>query len=67
MNDNKRVEICAICNAEYVGWGNNAYPFPGRCCDVCNAKYVIEARIDRLRVQAKQDALEFAAKHRRVK
>jgi len=40
-----RRKTCSLCKCEYVGWGNNAAPFPGRCCDGCNANKVIPARI----------------------
>jgi len=35
---------CSICGKEYEGHGNNAHPYPGRCCDECNTKHVIPAR-----------------------
>lgn len=41
--------ICAICGKENEGWGNNPYPvktnYEDRCCDDCNTKFVIPARI----------------------
>jgi len=37
--------ICSITGKPYEGYGNNAYPFPGRCCDEANLKYVIPARL----------------------
>lgn len=36
---------CSICNEQYEGYGHNARPFEGRCCDDCNFEYVIPARI----------------------
>ena len=34
---------CSICNSEYTGWGNNAWPInDGRCCDGCNGLVLIE-------------------------
>lgn len=37
---------CSICGKEYTGWGNNARPVNnGRCCDECNTKVVIPARM----------------------
>lgn len=36
---------CSICGIEYNGYGNNAYPFEGRCCDEANSMYVIPARV----------------------
>jgi hypothetical protein len=37
--------ICSICRTNYQGWGNNAYPYPGRCCDSCDAECVVPARL----------------------
>jgi hypothetical protein len=37
--------ICSICHLPYGGFGNNAYPFTGRCCDDCNATVVIPERL----------------------
>jgi hypothetical protein len=31
---------CSICHGSFEGWGNNAAPFPGRCCDDCNAEVI---------------------------
>ena len=49
-------KICCICGKEFTGWGNNPDPvtdengnlFPedARCCDECNAMYVIPARLE---------------------
>ena len=46
---------CSICSrglAEMAvhAWkdGNNAAPYPDRCCDECNLLYVIPARIARI-------------------
>ena len=37
---------CCICGKEFVGYGNNAETIrKGICCDVCNSKYVIPARV----------------------
>jgi hypothetical protein len=45
---------CSICNAQTRQWapqcwGNNADPYPGRCCDDCNQAYVIPARLALIR------------------
>lgn len=46
------MKICCICGKEFEGWGNNPYPVVkdenARCCDDCNAMYVIPARIGAL-------------------
>lgn len=38
-------KTCSICKQNYEGFGNNAAPFRGRCCDTCNSVHVIPARI----------------------
>jgi hypothetical protein len=40
---------CSICLADYVGFGHNAWPFLGRCCDDCNGRYVDPVRLARFR------------------
>lgn len=41
---------CCICHKHFKGYGNNPYPVAedGRCCDECNIKVVIPARINQL-------------------
>ena len=47
---NMRTLTCSICDIEYTGWGNNAWPInEGRCCDDCNGNHVLLARIARMR------------------
>jgi hypothetical protein len=41
--------VCSICHQPYDGFGHNADPFPGRCCNACNDIHVIPARIARMR------------------
>jgi len=43
-------EICCICGEPIEGYGNNPEPYKheGRCCDACNAKFVIPARLAEL-------------------
>lgn len=40
---------CCICGEVFTGFGNNPYPVvkdeDARCCDNCNAMYVIPRRI----------------------
>ena len=39
-------KVCCICGEEYEGYGNNAEPYKtGYCCDACNLKFVIPARM----------------------
>ncbi len=39
--------ICCICGEEFEGYGNNPDPVKqsGKCCDACNRKFVIPARL----------------------
>ena len=48
--DNEPTNICCICGKEFAGYGNNPAPYKntGICCDECNQKYVIPARIKQL-------------------
>ena len=45
----ERKQICCICGRVFSGWGNNPYPLAesGSCCDTCNDRYVIPARLIR--------------------
>lgn len=47
--------ICCICGEPIVGYGNNPEPVKpyseGRCCDSCNIRFVINARIAQLNRQ----------------
>ena len=37
---------CCICGREYSEFGNNAHPIrKGSCCDYCNMRFVIPARV----------------------
>lgn len=44
---NEAAENCVICGEEIDGYGNNPTPVAenGRCCDSCNIKFVIPARL----------------------
>ena len=39
------VHTCSITGRKYEGFGNNAYPFKGRCSDWADCHYVIPARV----------------------
>lgn len=47
LNEAKE-KICCICGEPLEGYGNNPEPYKheGRCCDACNLKFVIPARLD---------------------
>ena len=34
------MQICSICRKPFRGIGNDAYPFPGICCDRCKEEFV---------------------------
>lgn len=41
------IKTCCICGNTFVGWGNNPWPVKddGECCDECNDKVVLIARL----------------------
>jgi len=40
------IQICCLCGEQFDGYGNNPAPLKdGVCCDECNAKKVIPARL----------------------
>lgn len=43
-------EICCICGEPIEGYGNDPRPYKheGRCCDACDSKFVIPARLAEL-------------------
>lgn len=45
-----REDFCCVCGEPLDGYGNNPEPFmsseEGRCCDGCNLKFVIPARLE---------------------
>jgi len=46
--------ICCFCRGDFNDYGNNPEPIKdmrtGRCCDTCNYKLVILARLKELRI-----------------
>lgn len=52
-------ETCCICGEEIDGYGNNAEPYKtGKCCDGCNIKFVIPARLNYRETSEKAEAEE---------
>lgn len=50
INEEAADNHCCICGEEIVGYGNNAEPYKsGRCCDACNLKFVIPARMEEIK------------------
>ena len=52
----KNLNTCVICGAKFEGWGNNPWPIAekGECCQECNFKHVIPARIALLRAEREE-------------
>lgn len=50
-------DVCCICGEPINGYGNNPYPYKkeGRCCDACNWKFVIPARLDAMNNRDRAD------------
>lgn len=42
-----KIQKCCICGKTIIGYGHNPDPVEksGRCCDDCNLRYVVAARI----------------------
>ena len=61
MTESTGTKKCVICGKEFVGYGNNAEPVKsGACCDECNAKVVVPARLKKLRLVKKNENLDNA-------
>lgn len=47
LTEAKHEEVCCICGEEIEGYGTNAEPYKkGKCCDACNVKFVLPARMN---------------------
>ena len=58
LNESKEDKfVCCICGEESEGYGNNPEPVKhdGKCCDACNRKFVIPARIEALNIEDKNE------------
>lgn len=54
LTEGKEAEYtCCICGDDFEGYGNNPSPYKesGKCCDACNRKFVIPARLMQLQDQ----------------
>lgn len=59
----EKVKFCSICNGDYEGYGNNAWPInPGRCCDMCNTVVVTHRIRNVVRGLGAYDAPEWFVK-----
>ncbi len=49
LHEEAETHVCCICGDEFVGYGNNPEPVKshddGVCCDACNIKFVLPARL----------------------
>lgn len=63
LNEDKQ-EKCVICGKPISGYGNNPYPVKkdGRCCDECNWKVVIPARLKNLKEELETAKAEGKSK-----
>lgn len=51
LKEGKEAEYtCCICGDDFEGYGNNPAPYKesGKCCDACNRKFVIPARLSQM-------------------
>lgn len=51
LKEGKEAEYtCCICGDDFEGYGNNPAPYKesGKCCDACNRKFVIPARLSQI-------------------
>lgn len=57
LNEALEDEVCCICGEPIEGYGNNPYPVKedGRCCDACNIKFVIPARLQAMMDYKRED------------
>ena len=59
LNENKESKICCICKKPFNGYGNNAEPVcSGSCCDECNMKEVIPARMNMFKKPSKNESYD---------
>lgn len=57
LNEALEDDVCCICGEPIEGYGNNPYPVKeeGRCCDACNIKFVIPARLQAMMDYRRED------------
>jgi hypothetical protein len=55
MTSETEQDACSICGEPYSGDGNEAEPVSeGFCCDGCNDRHVIPARLDEMRAAERE-------------
>lgn len=65
----KDKKVCVLCGGSFEGHGNNPAPLKdnGECCDECNKRKVIPARVEALKKKkGLEESLGKAATHRRT-
>lgn len=56
----ERTYTCCLCGNEFPGYPNSAYPvMDGGCCDECNLKIVVPARLRRATEQSINKSEEY--------
>ena len=53
---------CPLCGKSFIGFGNNPEPlakYENRCCDDCNNRFVIPARICSISMNGKERLKEI--------
>mgnify|MGYP003303642297 CR=1 FL=1 len=53
LHEAKEEHICCICGEPFEGYGNNPEPYVSvengeKCCNACNLKFVIPARMNKI-------------------
>lgn len=59
---NKNEFTCSLCGAKCKGFGNNPEPlakYEKRCCDDCNNRFVIPARMCSISINGKEKLKEI--------
>lgn len=54
-----KIKTCCVCKKKFTGFGNNPWPLftesdDDVCCDACNMRFVIPARIERIAYASRQ-------------
>lgn len=63
--------VCCICGNAFTGWGNDPYPVNtdenAKCCDGCDAEFVLPARLAELaNAEKKRKEEEFLEERRKL-
>lgn len=66
MAKKPKAKVCSICKGKYIGYGHNADPYAGRCCDSCNMNAVIPARVYQMATGDYRSSKEWANYYRKL-